>query len=228
MSMQLSKKMIAIHSLPFYAVCLTGLISVAIVSTFWLGWAIWQTALLIVLAWLPLFFLKTASIYRNYGWLALFFILVVTQGAHFVEHLAQMIQIHLLGLSGKQASGIFGMLNIEWVHFIWNSWVLVFVVLLLFLFRKNPWLWVLLVVSSWHEIEHVYIMSVLLRTGHPGSPGLLAQGGVLGGGLPITRPDLHFLYNLAEEVVLLIAYVYQIHQISQRIVGADESRVIVA
>jgi hypothetical protein len=46
--------------------------------------------------------------------------------------------------------------------------------------------------------------------------------------LPITRPDLHFLYNLAEEVVLLIAYVYQIHQISQRIVGADESRVIVA
>jgi hypothetical protein len=93
---------------------------------------------------------------------------------------------------------------------IWNSWVLLFVVLLVFLFRKNPWLWVLLVVSTWHELEHVYIMSMFLRTGHVGTPGLLAHGGAIWGGLPLTRPDLHFIYNLIEEALLVIAYVYQI------------------
>src|SRR6266516_4065761 len=98
MRMPLYKKLIALHSFPFTLVLLVGLISVVIVSTFWLGWALWQIALLIVFAWLPLFCLKTASIARHSRWLALFFILVVTQGAHFVEHLAQMIQIHLLGL----------------------------------------------------------------------------------------------------------------------------------
>jgi hypothetical protein len=210
--------MISIHSVPLPFILLTAGISVGLVIAFWLGWAIWQVAILVVLAWLPLFFLKTVSIHRQYGWLAFFFILVVTQGAHLLEHVAQMVQIHLLGLSGLQARGILGMLDLEWVHFIWNSWVLLCAVLLVFLFRKNPWLWVLLVISVWHEIEHVYIMSVFLRTGHPGAPGLLASGGAIGGGLPLSRPDLHFFYNLLEELVLIMAYLYQI----QRLAMVDE------
>lgn len=218
MSTSLYKQMISIHSVPLPLILLTAGISVGLVTTFWLGWAIWQVAILVILAWLPLFFLKTVSIHRQYGWLAFFFILVVTQGAHFLEHVAQMVQIHLLGLSGLQARGILGMLDIEWVHFIWNSWVLVCVVLLVFLFRKNPWLWALLLISTWHEIEHIYIMSVFLRTGHVGSPGLLASGGAIGGGLPLSRPDLHFYYNLLEELILIIAYLYQI----QRLPKSDE------
>jgi hypothetical protein len=218
MNTSLYKRMISIHSVPLPFILLTAGISVGLVTTFWLGWAIWQVAILVILAWLPLFFLKTVSIHRQYGWLAFFFILVVTQGAHVLEHVAQMVQIHLLGLSGLQARGIFGMLDLEWVHLIWNSWVLICAVLLVFLFRKNPWLWVLLLISGWHEIEHVYIMSVFLRTGHPGTPGLLARGGAIGGGLPLSRPDLHFFYNLLEELVLIIAYLYQI----QRMATSDE------
>jgi len=210
--------MISIHSVPLPFILLTAVISVGLVTTFWLGWAIWQVAILVIFAWLPLFFLKTVSIQRQYGWLAFFFILVVTQGAHVLEHVAQMVQIHLLGFSGLQARGIIGMLDIEWVHFIWNSWVLLCAVLLVFLFRKNPWLWVLLVISVWHEIEHVYIMSVFLRTGHIGAPGILARGGAIGGGLPLSRPDLHFFYNFLEEFVLIIAYLYQI----QRLPRSDE------
>ena len=213
MSTPLYRQMISIHSVPLPFILLTAGISVGLVTTFWLGWAIWQVAVLVILAWLPLFFLKTVSIQRQYGWLAFFFILVVTQGAHVLEHVAQMVQIHLLGLSGLQARGIFGMLDIEWVHFIWNSWVLLFAVLLVFLFRKNPWLWVLLVISVWHEMEHVYIMSVFLHTGHVGAPGLLARGGAIGGGLPLSRPDLHFYYNFLEEIVLIIAYLYQIQRL---------------
>ena len=213
MSTSLYKRMISIHSVPLPFILLTAVISVGLVTTFWLGWAIWQVAILVILAWLPLFFLKTVSIQRQYGWLAFFFILVVTQGAHVLEHVAQMVQIHLLGFSGLQARGIIGMLDIEWVHFIWNSWVLLCAVLLVFLFRKNPWLWVLLVISVWHEMEHVYIMSVFLHTGHIGAPGLLARGGAIGGGLPLSRPDLHFFYNFLEEIVLIIAYLYQIQRL---------------
>jgi hypothetical protein len=213
MSTSFYKQMISIHSVALPFILVTAGISVGLVTTFWLGWAIWQVAILVILAWLPLFFLKTVSIQRQYGWLAFFFILVVTQGAHFLEHVAQMVQIHLLGLSGLQARGILGMLDLEWVHFIWNSWVLLYAVLLVFLFRKNPWLWVLLVISVWHEIEHVYIMSVFLHTGHVGAPGLLAHGGAIGGGLPLSRPDLHFYYNLLEELVLIIAYLYQIQRL---------------
>ena len=213
MSTSLYKQMISIHSAPLPFILLTAVISVGLVATFWLGWAIWQVAILVILAWLPLFFLKTVSIQRQYGWLAFFFILVVTQGAHVLEHVAQMVQIHLLGLSGLQARGILGMLDIEWVHFIWNAWVLLCAVLLVFIFRKNPWLWVLLVISVWHEMEHVYIMSVFLHTGHIGAPGLLARGGAIGGGLPLSRPDLHFFYNLLEELVLIIAYIYQIQRL---------------
>jgi hypothetical protein len=62
-------------------------------------------------------------------------------------------------------------------------------------------------------MEHVYIMSVFLHTGHIGAPGLLARGGAIGGGLPLSRPDLHFFYNLLEELVLIIAYLYQIQRL---------------
>ncbi len=228
MSTSLYKRMISIHSVPLPFILLTAGISAGLVATFWLGWAIWQVALLVVLAWLPLFLLKTVSIHRQYGWLAFFFILVVTQGAHFLEHVAQMVQIHLLGLSGLQARGIFGMLDIEWVHFIWNSWVLLCAVLLVFLFRKNPWLWVLLVIAVWHEIEHVSIMSVFLSTGHVGTPGLLARGGAIGGGLPLSRPDLHFYYNLLEELVLIMAYLSQIRRLprSDEILPAPRSPLV--
>jgi len=229
MSSSLYKRMISIHSVPLPFILLTAVISVCLVTTFWLGWAIWQVAILVILAWLPLFFLKTVSIQRQYGWLAFFFILVVTQGAHVLEHVAQMVQIHLFGLSGLQARGILGMLDIEWVHFIWNAWVLICVVLLVFIFPKNPWLWALLVISVWHEIEHVYIMSVFLRTGHPGAPGLLAHGGAVGGGLPLSRPDLHFFYNLLEEFVLIIAYLYQIQRLprSEEIPSSPRSSFVV-
>src|SRR6266568_4466646 len=70
MSTSLYKQMISIHSAPLPFILLTAVISVGLVATFWLGWAIWQVAILVILAWLPLFFLKTVSIQRQYGWLS--------------------------------------------------------------------------------------------------------------------------------------------------------------
>ena len=173
------------------------------------GWPLWAVGIATVLPWLPMFTADVARVMRAYQWLALFYVLVVTQTGHFLEHVAQMIQIHVLALSGPDARGIFGTFDIEWVHFVWNTWVLLAVAVLLFRYPGNRWLWVTAIFSSWHAIEHAYIFSVYLSTGISGTPGLLAQGGALNGGVPLTRPDLHFFYNLIETVPLITAFLLQ-------------------
>ncbi len=133
-------------------------------------------------------------------------ILAVSQTAHLLEHVAQMVEIHILGLSGPNARGIVGQLDIEWVHFSWNAWVLLALVILVPRFRRNWWLIGVALFAGWHLFEHAVIMATYLRTGVAGSPGFLSAGGLIGGGLPLARPDLHFLYNLAETIPLLIGW----------------------
>jgi hypothetical protein len=174
------------------------------------GWPLWATALVVALPWLPLFVSEVALTYRHQAWLGFFFVLTALQLAHLGEHIAQMVQIHLLGLQGADARGIFGVFDIEWVHFAWNSVVLVGVALLLTQYSRNRWLWLTAVIAGWHLVEHAYILSVYLGTGVSGTPGLLAQGGLIGrGGLPLVRPDLHFLYNVIETVPLVAAFLVQ-------------------
>lgn len=139
-------------------------------------------------------------------WLLLLSLLALTQSAHLLEHVAQMAQLHLLGLSGASARGIIGRLDIEWVHFAWNTWVLLALVALLPRFGANRWLLLTFALAGWHLVEHVVIMTTYLGTGVAGSPGLLGAGGLLGGGLPLARPDLHFLYNVLETLPLLAAW----------------------
>lgn len=141
--------------------------------------------------------------------MALLGVLALTQTAHLVEHIAQMVQIHLLHLSGASAQGIVGQLNIEWVHFTWNALVLVAILVLLPHFRTNPWLIAVTPLAAWHFVEHAVLIATYLQTGVSGTPGLLSSGGLVFGGLPIPRADLHFLYNLAETLPLLLAWVVE-------------------
>ncbi len=203
-------KRLAIHTVPSHIVVLTALASYAgqVIAALQ-AWPPWAIVLATLIPWVPIFTVEMVWTYRHYHWLALFYVLVITQGGHFLEHVAQMVQIHL-HLQGADARGIFGALDIEWVHFIWNTWVIIAVILLLRHFSRNPWLWLTLLLAGWHEMEHAYIMSVYLATGRAGTPGLLSQGGAIGGGLPLVRPDLHFFYNLFETLPLLMAFVYQL------------------
>ena len=116
-----------------------------------------------------------------------------------------MVQIHVLNLKGLDARGLISTLDVEWVHFVFNTWVLVVSLLLLYRFQKNRWLWAMAIFSTWHEIEHSYLMWVFLTTGKVGTAGLLGQGGVVFGGI-LPRADLHFVYNLVEVVLLVGAY----------------------
>jgi hypothetical protein len=145
-------------------------------------------------------------------WVALLGFLALSQTAHLVEHVAQMVQIHVLHLSGANAQGIVGQLNIEWVHFIWNAVVFVTLLVLLPHFRTNPWLIAVTPLAAWHFVEHSLMIATYLQTGVSGTPGLLSSGGLVFGGLPVARPDLHFFYNLAETVPLLVAWLTEVRK----------------
>jgi hypothetical protein len=174
------------------------------------GWPPWGCALAGIIPIVPVLAMETAWSWRHYGWLALYFVLVVTQLGHVGEHVAQVVQIHVLHRMGPGAKGIFGALDIEWVHFVWNTWIIIAVGLLLLYFRHNPWLWATLALAAWHEVEHGWVLSTYLRTGMAGSPGLLAKGGAVGGGLWLVRPDLHFIYNVIETIPLVAGFIYQV------------------
>jgi hypothetical protein len=64
-------------------------------------------------AWLPIFCLTTRAVSRRSLYLAFFFVLLRTQGGHFIEYLAQLIQIDVPGINRMEAHGILGSLDIE-------------------------------------------------------------------------------------------------------------------
>jgi hypothetical protein len=148
----------------------------------------------------------TARIATASPWMAVFTLLLLAQTGHLFEHVWQMVQIHTLGLTGSDARGIVGQLDIEWVHFTWNAGVVALLGILLIHARANRWLVIACLVAAFHLVEHDVIMMSFLATGIPGSPGLLAAGGAIGGGLPISRPDLHFIYNLVETAAIAVAF----------------------
>lgn len=132
--------------------------------------------------------------------------LVASQLGHVLEHITQVLQITVLGMRPQDARGMLSVLDAEWIHFGFNTWILVAIAALLVVHPRLRWLWIAAVASTWHAIEHAYLLAGYLATGVSGQPGLLASGGLIFGGLPIARPQLHLLYNLLEVVPLVIAF----------------------
>jgi hypothetical protein len=182
------------------------------------GWPLWALVLVTVLPWTPILAVDAVRAYRESPWLGALYGLVVVELAHLGEHLAQMTQIHLLGRTGTHARGIFGALDIEWVHFGWNTAILIAVLVLLRRFPANSWLWLAASVAVWHQIEHFVILLRYVGSGVPGDPGLLSEGGSIAGGLPFARPDVHFIYNLIETIPLVVAFLAQRRRTSSAVV----------
>jgi hypothetical protein len=169
---------------------------------------------------------------RRYGTSAMLLcILVLAQGFHWVEHVVQWAQYHLLGWELRAAVGILSPANAEWVHFAWNWLVLVSVMVLMRSGMRGGWAWLLLVWASAHTIEHTYLfvrhlelLSALRQMGvsdvtAQGLPGILGQDGWLArsdatrGSFLCTLPglataprlDVHFWWNVGETALLLPA-----------------------
>jgi hypothetical protein len=132
---------------------------------------------------------------------------IVLQLGHQVEHVVQMIQMHVDGQPPAFAHGLIGRLDLEWVHFGLTLGIGIVAVLALLRWPTNPFAWLLLPLALWHLAEHSVILITYLRTGITGTPGILARGGLLNG--PLARPDLHFLYNAAILLLLIATWAWQ-------------------
>jgi hypothetical protein len=59
--------------------------------------------------------------------------------------------------SGPPACGVFGQLDFETIHLVWDTLVWVGALWLLMKFPSNKWLWVSMVAASLHELEHLFL-----------------------------------------------------------------------
>jgi hypothetical protein len=174
----------------------------------------WYLALAILAVWSPLAF-RTFYTYMlaNNKMMAVYFVFVALQSIHMSEHVAQEIQIHLLGRPPSMSHGILGgpVFDTEVLHYLFDSWWIPMntVLLLVMLRGRERWLWLMLPLVCWHAAEHYVIMVDYWRTGITGTPGLLAAGGHIHWFVSVSRPDLHFLYNLLETVPMLFGFLSQ-------------------
>lgn len=136
----------------------------------------------------------------------IFMATVVIQSLHMVEHIAQVIQ--KFGLGWKEAHGIIGVLDLEWVHFIYNTALLITLYILFFKYSRllkaggNVLYGIFVadvVLQSYHVIEHLVKINQHLQTGQQGTPGILGN---------FVNPILfHFWMNLAVLALITIPFV---------------------
>src|SRR5579859_1129564 len=127
---------------------------------------LWLYVVAALAPWIPILGLELIWTYRHYRWLSVFCLLIVTQSAYLLEQAARMVQVHVLGRSVAEAPGIFGALDLERVQFVWTSWAVLGVLLLVSRFPRNPWLWVTLLIVCWNAVlpvplELQFVLSVL-------------------------------------------------------------------
>jgi hypothetical protein len=154
---------------------------------------LWVYLVAAVAPWLPILALEIAWTYRHFKWLAVFCLLLVSQAAYLLEHIARFAQIHVIGQPRVEATGILGALGIERVHFVWTTWAVLAVLLLVQRFPRNPWLWALLAVAAWDAVDHLLI--------------LMAH---LGGTFVEPKPELQLVAALAELALLALAFEHQL------------------
>src|SRR5579885_2100601 len=204
--------LLRINSVPTGALAITVAASwLGMVITIVLHYPLAVIGIVTLIPWLPIFFSEAIWKYRHYAWFALIELLVVMQGLHFIEHIAQVTEVDILGLPRSQSHGIIGNLDQEYVHFFFDTFLTLGVIVLLFRFRKNIALWVCLVIGLWHSAEHWYITYYYTfdRSAYLAgkSNGLLARGGLLWPNSPLPRIELHFFYNLFFTIPLIWAFV---------------------
>lgn len=145
-----------------------------------------------------------------------FGIVVMLQVAHFGEHIAQLYQFRT---SPDPAHGLLGIwLDVEWVHFIYNTSLGVAILMLFLGYRmyRNEWRsasrvgWSALVAAlvvqvAWHVPEHaVKMYQYFVHDWNP-APGILGTTGMIGTG-PLHLIYLHFIYNAVVTTFLVVSY----------------------
>src|SRR5260370_32919694 len=140
-----------------------------------------------------------------------FFMLIVL--AHWAEHLAQAVQIYVMGWPRPKAGGFLGLffpwlVTSEVLHYGFALVMLVFLWILRKGFTGTSYKWwiVALVIQFWHHIEHLLLQGqVLFRHNLIGSPVPVS---FLQMAFPKSRVEIHLLYNAIVFIPMVIAMYY--------------------
>jgi len=131
--------------------------------------------------------------------------------AHWAEHLAQAVQIYVMGWPRPKAGGVLGLfypwlITSEVLHYLYALVMLVGIWILRkgFTGRAHRWWTVALVIQFWHHIEHLLLITqATLHHNFWGSP---VPASVLQ--LVIPRVELHLFYNTIVFVPMMIGMYY--------------------
>jgi hypothetical protein len=139
--------------------------------------------------------------------------LMVVVLAHWAEHLAQAVQIYVLGWPRPQANGVLGL----WFPWLVTSATLhygyAFIMLVgIWTLRKGftglsrKWWTVALVIQFWHHIEHALLQGqVLFHHNLLGSPVPVSLLQML---FPKSRVEIHLFYNSVVFIPMMIGMYY--------------------
>ncbi|NUP62566.1 MAG: hypothetical protein HOW71_10375, partial [Nonomuraea sp.] len=128
--------------------------------------------------------------------------------AHWAEHVAQAVQVYVLGWPLKEARGVLGMpfpwlVSSEWMHYGYALLMLVGLLMLRsgFTGRARTWWNVSLGIQIWHHLEHLLLLCQALTgnnlLGRP-VPTSVIQ-------LLVPRMELHLFYNALVFAPMVVA-----------------------
>lgn len=136
-----------------------------------------------------------------------FGLLFSLQLGHLIEHI-------LLVLSGKPFFGQAAQSQM-W-HFSFNTTIGVVAVIVLLVYRRNPWVYPLVLITSMHGIEDAYrYVQFVIGTGQLdgllslADPQLFGIGGRIGL-IPLEPTDLHNLWNGLEWILITLGFAHEV------------------
>jgi CRP-like cAMP-binding protein len=239
------------RELQFRAVVITALCSYAAqLIAILLHWSLSAIALVTILPWVPLLTMKVLWTSKHYGFMAFYGVMMLLQAGHVMEHVVQVLQF--IGIYNPAAGcfgfswygvcslahGVFGELNREIVHFIWDGLILVACIVLRVHFRhvKNIWLTLAVIAAAIHQFEHCYLFGIYIfdpnfyyhggyflgihiASGYGAQNGVMGHDGIVGTLIPFLNPllpariPLHFIYNVFVFIPMVLAFRQQVRQI---------------
>ncbi|WP_199443817.1 hypothetical protein [Umezawaea beigongshangensis] len=134
----------------------------------------------------------------------------VVVAAHWAEHVAQAVQVYVLGMPVAEARGVLGvpfpwLVHSEWMHYGYALVMMIGLFLLrpAFVGRARTWWTAALVIQVWHHFEHLLLLVQALSGANLANravPTSLLQ-------FVLPRVELHLFYNAIVFVPMVVAMV---------------------
>lgn len=144
---------------------------------------------------------------------ALWVLMAIVLG-HWIEHLAQIYQVYILGWARATAGGGLGLIfpdlaQSEVLHFGYNLALFLGILLLQPGFNgRAKWWWnISLLIQGWHFIEHILLQIQWLTGSYLFNRPI--QTSILELWFP--RVELHFIYNLLVFIPLMVGFYYYLY-----------------